>query len=130
MPEQMGAFADGVRAREAQLAARLAASTAADQELEALLRGAVAANRDSRQRLDAIEAEIRQATDTWPGLDTPAGARQFQAFLAAKTRDIEKVVSDGLADSQQRAARVRALTERYPSGAELSSDTPDDESPR
>lgn len=123
----MGAFAEAARARETQLSARLAASAAADRELEAVLHGAVQFNRNSRQRLDAIEAEIKQAASTWPGLDTPAGARQFQSFLIDKTRDIEKVVADGVTDSRDRAARVQALTGRYPIGKDLPADLPDDD---
>jgi len=129
MPDGMEAFAGAAGARETALAGRLAASAAADRELEALLRAAAESNLNSRERLEGIEAEIKQAAATWPGLDTPAGARQFQAFLTAKTRDIEKVVSDGLADSRQRAARIQALTGRYPTGSDLASDAPDDTGP-
>ncbi|WP_052956971.1 DUF4226 domain-containing protein [Mycolicibacter heraklionensis] len=113
MPEERGAFADAARKRETQLAQRLASSVAADQEFEALLRGAVQHNREYRQRLDAIEAEVRQAAATWRGLDTPAGARQFQQFLTGKAREIYKIVADGLADSRARSQAVQALGGRY-----------------
>ncbi|MEB3051058.1 DUF4226 domain-containing protein [Mycolicibacter sp. MYC123] len=113
MPDERGEFADAARKREAQLAQRLAASMAVDQQFEAVLRGAVQHNRDSRQRLDAIESEVKEAAATWPGLDTPAGARQFQQFLIGKTREIYRVVADGLADSRARAATVRMLGGRY-----------------
>jgi len=95
----VGAFADAAREREAELVQRLAASAAADSEFESVLRGAVEHNRASRQRLDAIEAEIQQAAASWRGLETPTGARQFQQFLVRKTREIHKIVADGLADS-------------------------------
>lgn len=113
MPEERGAFADAARKRETQLAQRLASSVAADQEFEALLRGAVQHNREYRQRLDAIEAEVRQAAATWRGLDTPAGAHQFQQFLTGKAREIYKIVADGLADSRARSQAVQALGGRY-----------------
>lgn len=116
MTENLGAFADAARAREEQLANRLAASVAADGEFQAILHQAVRGNGSSRQRLDAIESEIRQSASSWPGLDTPAGSRQFQRFLSAKTREIGKVVSDAAAANRHRARLVQNLTNRYQFG--------------
>ncbi|ORW68399.1 hypothetical protein AWC24_07940 [Mycolicibacter senuensis] len=113
MAEVIGAFADAAREREGQLVQRLTASVAADSEFESVLRGAVQHNRNSRQRLDMIEVEIKQAAATWRGLDTPAGARQFQQFLIAKTREIHQVIADGAADSRDRADKLQALSGRY-----------------
>lgn len=109
-----------------QLVQRLATSVELDQSFEGILRGAQQFNAQSRARLDALEAEIRQAAAAWSGLDTPAGARQFQAYLAGKTRDIHKVVADAHADSQQRAAQVRGLTVRYAVGGAKQKGGPDD----
>ncbi|MEO6794975.1 MAG: DUF4226 domain-containing protein [Mycobacterium sp.] len=123
MPQNLGDFAEAARAQERQLAQRLAESVEFDRSFEVILRGAHRYNVQSRQRLDAIEAEIKQASTTWPALDTPPGARQFQAYLTGKTRQIHKIVAAGAADSSQRAAQVQALTGRYtisedlPSGA-------------
>lgn len=114
MPEVLGAFAEAARAREGQLVQRLATSVELDRSFQDILRGAHQFNLPSRQRLDALEAEIRQAASAWPGLDTPAGARQFQAYLSGKTREIHQIVADAAADGQQRAAQVQALTGRYP----------------
>ncbi|ORV45083.1 hypothetical protein AWC02_14295 [Mycolicibacter engbaekii] len=113
MAENPGSSADAARARHDALAQQLAASAAADQELQTLLRQAVQSNADARQRLDAIEAEVRESAGTWPGLDTPAGCRQFQQFLTAKTREIHRVVSDAATDNQHRAQQALALTRRY-----------------
>ncbi|MEB3064183.1 DUF4226 domain-containing protein [[Mycobacterium] zoologicum] len=124
MPDDLGSFADAARDREAQLVRRLAASVAVDNEFEAVLRGAVEQNRAARQRLDAIEGEIREAAATWRGLDTPAGARQFQRFLIAKTREIHKVVADGVADNQSRAATVQMLSGRYGVGGKVPLEPP------
>jgi len=118
MPDERGEFADAARKREAHLAQRLVASAAADAEFEAVLRGAVQHNRESRRQLDAIESEVKEAAGRWPGLDTPAGARQFQQFLIGKTREIYEVVADGLADSRARADTVRMLGGRYPIDAD------------
>lgn len=114
----LGAFADAARDGEAQLVQRLAVSTAADSEFESVLRGAVQNKRHSRQRLDAIEAEIKQAAVTWRGLETPLGARQFQQFLVRKTREIQKIVADGFADSQARAEALQKLSGSYAIGGD------------
>lgn len=126
MADQLGAFADAARAREKQLVQRLATSVELDRSFDGILSGALQFNAQSRARLDALEAEIRQAAAAWSGLDTPAGARQFQAYLAGKTRDIHKVVADAHADSQQRAAQVRGLTVRYAVGGAKQKGGPDD----
>ncbi|MGV0624703.1 DUF4226 domain-containing protein [Mycolicibacter minnesotensis] len=118
MAGQEGVFADAARAREAQLVRRLATSVELDRSFEKILRGAHLYNLQSRQRLDAIDAEIRQAAAAWRGLDTPAGARQFQAFLAVKARQIHQIVAAAATDSQQRAGQVQALTGRYPLGGD------------
>lgn len=110
----MGAFADAVRAREAELVQRLATSVDLDRSFESILRGAQQYNLRARQRLDALEAEIRQAAASWPGLNTSVGARQFQAYLVCKIREIHNIVDDAAADSAQRAGQVQALTGRYP----------------
>ncbi|ULP47670.1 MULTISPECIES: DUF4226 domain-containing protein [Mycolicibacter] len=120
MPDKSGAFAEAARAREEQLAQRLATSVELDRSFEGILRGAHQNNLQARARLDALEAEIRQSAASWPGLDTPAGARQFQAYLTGKTREIHRIVADASADSRQRAAQVLALTGRYPGGRKTS----------
>ncbi|MGV0734529.1 DUF4226 domain-containing protein [Mycolicibacter sinensis] len=122
MTENRGAFADAARARENKLVNRLAASAAADHDFEAILREAVRNNSASRQRLDAMAAEIRQAAATWPGLDTPAGSRQFQRYLTGKAREIHKIVNDAHADSEHRAGLVRTLTNRYKLGGDGDTD--------
>lgn len=116
MPDQLGAYADAARAVEEQLVQRLATSVELDRSFEVILRGAHQYNIQSRARLDALEAEIRQSAASWPGLDTPAGARQFQAYLAGKTREIQKIVADAYADNQRRATQVQTLAGRYASG--------------
>ncbi|BBY33405.1 hypothetical protein BST33_09810 [Mycolicibacter minnesotensis] len=113
MAENLGRFADAARAREDALANRLAASVAADKEFLTMLQQVVRTNASSRQRLNAIEAEIRESAATWPGLDTPAGSRQFQRFLTAKTREIRQVVSAASDDDERRAHLAQALTNHY-----------------
>ncbi|MEB3020130.1 DUF4226 domain-containing protein [[Mycobacterium] crassicus] len=129
MPDEIGAFADAARDRETVLVQRLATSVELDRSFEGILRGVHRYNLQSRGRLGALEAEIRQAAAVWPALDTPAGARQFQAYLTGKTREIHKIVADAAVDSQQRAAQVQALTGRYPLGGTKRGGGPGEPSP-
>ncbi|QZA08372.1 DUF4226 domain-containing protein [Mycolicibacter heraklionensis] len=115
MPEELGAHADAARAREDVLARQLRRSVQADRAFLATVRGAAQAAVLGRKRLDGIEAEIREALAHHRALslETPAGARQFQRFLTAKTRDIHQVIADTVADSQTRAQTVRSLRGGY-----------------
>lgn len=115
MPEELGAHADAARAREDVLARRLQRSVQADRAFLSTVRGAAQVALLGRKRLDSIEAEIREALAHHRALalDTPAGARQFQRFLTAKTRDIHQVIADTVADSQDRARSVRSLGGGY-----------------
>ncbi|MGV0624330.1 DUF4226 domain-containing protein [Mycolicibacter minnesotensis] len=131
MPDVRGAFADAARARERNLGRRLATAAEVDRVLAETLGAACRKAAWGHRRLDALEAEIDEAVarQGMLALDTPAGARQFQAFLATKTRDIQQVVDEVLGDSKSRAGTLRSL--RYPmgSGPPLSPeiDSPDDE---
>lgn len=113
MAEASGAYADAARSREQQLAQRLAVAVRADQIFAAALRDVHQRNLYARRRLDAIDSEIRQAAATWPGLNTPAGDREFSRFLTGKTREIQKIVADGAADSRRTAGVIQSLTGHY-----------------
>jgi len=116
MPAETGAHAEAARAREAVLVRRLGASIQADRAFASTLHEAHRMVLTGRKRLDDIEAEIRSAVAAQRALalDTPAGARQFQRFLAAKARDILQVVDDTAADSAAKAASLRTLGGGYP----------------
>lgn len=115
MPEQRGAHAETARVREDSLSAMRQSAARTDDLLSATLRGAADQARRGRRRLDAVGAEIRDALRDQPraALDTPAGTRQFQLFLAAKARDIRRVVADVVADDRARSALLRSLGEGY-----------------
>lgn len=115
MPEELGAHADAARAREDALAGRLQRSVQTDRAFLTTVRGAAQVAVQGRRRLDSIEAEIRAALAQHRALavDTPAGARQFQRFLSAKTRDIHQVIAETVADGQARARAVRTLNGGY-----------------
>ncbi|MEO6792825.1 MAG: DUF4226 domain-containing protein [Mycobacterium sp.] len=121
MPEEHGAQAAAERAREKTLTARLQAAAHADQELTAAVRDAAEHARAGRCRLDAIGAEIRDAVAARQALalDTPAGTRQFQLFLAAKTRGVRQVVADAVAASSAGAAVLWSTSAGYGLGQEL-----------
>ncbi|WP_067966694.1 DUF4226 domain-containing protein [Mycolicibacter icosiumassiliensis] len=116
MPDVRGVFADAARAREQDLVQRLATAVEVDRAFAEALDGACRKAVWGRRRLDAIEVEIGDviARQGVLGLDTPAGARQFQAFLAAKARDIHRVVDEVSADSKSRTGMLQSL--RYPMG--------------
>ncbi|MGB3333778.1 MAG: DUF4226 domain-containing protein [Mycobacterium sp.] len=115
MPEELGAHADAARGREDALAGRLQRSVQTDRAFLTTVRGAAQVAVQGRRRLDSIEAEIRTALAQHRALavDTPAGARQFQRFLTAKTRDIHQVIAETVADSQARVRAVRVLSDGY-----------------
>lgn len=116
MSDVRGAFADAARAREHDLVQRLATAVEVDRAFAETLQAACRKAVWGRRRLDAIAGEIDDAVARQGllRLDTPAGARQFQAFLAAKTRDIHQVVDEVAADSVHRAGMLQFL--RYPIG--------------
>lgn len=115
MPEEQGAQAQAIRTRQAALTSRLQIAARTDRVLAATVRDAADHARDGRQRLDAIRAEIRDAMadQRTPALDTPAGTRQFQLFLAAKARDICRVVTDAVADDRVQTALLRSVGTGY-----------------
>ena len=114
MPEELGTHAVAARAREDALARRLQRSVQADRAFLTTVQGAAQVAAQGRKRLDGIEAELRQAlTQQRVLLDSPSGARQFQRFLTAKTRDIHQVIADTVADSRAREQTVRALGGGY-----------------
>lgn len=121
MPEEHGAQAAAARAREKSLTARFQAAAHADQGLTAAVRDVADHARAGRRRLDAIDAEIRDAVVVRQmlALDTPAGARQFQLFLAAKTLDIRRVVADAVAADSAGAALLWSTGAGYGLGREL-----------
>lgn len=116
MPDVRGAFADAARVREQDLVQRLATAAEVDRTFAEALGGACRKAAWGRRRLDAIEVEISDvlARQGVLGLDTPAGARQFQAFLATKARQIHRVVHEVSVDSTRRTAMLQSL--RYPMG--------------
>ncbi|WP_046300480.1 alpha/beta hydrolase [Mycobacterium sp. UM_Kg27] len=115
MPEQRGAHAAAVRRREADLATRMRTAGLTDHLLAATVHDAAAHARAGGRHLHAIHGEIRDTlASPWaPVWDTPAGARHFQLFLAAKLREICRVVADGIADNRFQTGRLRSSGSGY-----------------
>lgn len=115
MPEQCGTHAVAARGREADLVSRMQIAGAADGVLGATVRDAADHARASRRHLDAIHGEIRDALADHrePVWDTPAGARQFQLFLAAKAREIYRVIADAVADNRLQTRLLRSADAGY-----------------
>lgn len=115
MPEQRGTHAVSARGREADLAAHLQIAMLTDRVLTATVHDAADHARASSHHLDGIRDEIRDALDDpWaPVWATPAGVRQLQLFLAAKTREIWRVLGDAVADNRRQAARLRSVGAGY-----------------
>lgn len=106
---------DPAQAREAALASRLQISAQTDRVLAATVHDAVDQARDAHWRLDAIDAEIREAIadPRTLALDNPVRAREFQLFLAAKVRDIRRVLTDAVADTRVQTALLRSVGAGY-----------------
>lgn len=112
MPDQYGHYADAARRCELALVHRLHSSAQADQLLIAALSGTVVEADCHRARLAVIDAEIRAAAVT-TAVDTPTGARQFQLFLAAKTRDILGVLAETAAENRVQTVRLQQVRGGY-----------------
>ncbi|MFL0275108.1 DUF4226 domain-containing protein [Mycobacterium sp. SMC-19] len=115
MPEQCGAHAVTARDRETDLASRMQTAQLTDHVLAATVRDAADHARAGRRHLDAIHGEIHDAlADRWtPVWDTPTGVRQFQLFLAAKAREIRRVLADAAADNRLQVALLRSAGAGY-----------------
>jgi Domain of unknown function (DUF4226) len=113
--EETGLGADTARARETALAQMVRVPAAADRVVPATLRAAYASALRGRRQLDAIGADIESAVANQRALavDTPAGAAAFSKFLAAKTQDIKRVVTEIAARSRAGAATLGSLDPSY-----------------
>lgn len=111
MSDQAGSSISAITARQAELANRHRAASAADRVLADTLAGAHEALRESLRRLDAIAAEIERAHRL--ALDSPLGAREFQRFLLAKQHDITTVITDAREVSRAKGAVLQGLRSHY-----------------
>lgn len=115
MSEQSGRALAAIQARQAALVSRHSALADADRALADALGSAHAAMNESVRRLDAIAAEIENATadPARNPLDTPMGLRELQRFLVAKQREIASVVAHAHELDHAKAVVLQSLREQY-----------------
>lgn len=108
--------------REEILAGRNTTAAGADAQLQTLLRTAHTTAAQYAQRLDGIDKAVNEAVarQASMALDTAAGARQFQQFLAAKHREILAVLDDAQQSNSELQTQVQALSGHY----DFPADTP------
>lgn len=112
---ESGAGIGAAQSREEVLVTRNAATSNADAQLQAVLRGAHETAAQYSRRLTAIERAIDEAVarQSSLALDTPAGARQFQQFLAGKHAQIMAVVADAQRSDTEQSAQMTVLAAQY-----------------
>ncbi|OBG30043.1 hypothetical protein A5673_04120 [Mycobacterium sp. E3198] len=88
---------------------------AADRTVVPTLRAAYESAMRGRRQLDAIGVDIESAVANQRALalDSPAGAATFSRFLAAKTSDIHRVVTETTAHARAGAATLHSLGPSY-----------------
>ena len=108
MSEQSGQSGDAVDARLTALSRRHHELADTDRQLADLVVSAHAVTVGALSRLDHIEHEIESAVAAQHslGLDTGAGAHDWQRFLLAKQHEIVAVVTEA---SEQATAKITAL---------------------
>jgi hypothetical protein len=109
-----GQTGDAVNAVHDSLKRNEEVITDADQQLGQAFSDAHTAAARTQQRLVDLDAQIRSGVAALqPFIATPAGQQQMAAFLMAKTRDVQAVVSDARRTSRSHAAIVDGLSQRY-----------------
>lgn len=118
MSEHAGPTVAALQARQVALASQHGALVEADHALTEVLASVHAALRDGIRRLDAIADEIDRAARGRSGLavDTAIGAREFQNFLIAKTREIAALIADARELGHAKAVALEGLRAQYSVG--------------
>lgn len=112
-----GAAAEAIHAAESALAQQHSTAAQADLQVVRAVLGAQATHTAGEAQLDRVQHEIESAVLTRTGLDTPAGAREFQRFLVGELRDIQAVLDTASLDADSHAALANALAALYASAS-------------
>jgi hypothetical protein len=117
MVDQAGHSITAIAAQSTALSVRHSAVAGVDRALADALTSAHRATVEALRRLDAIAADIESAVAQQDalGLDTAAGARQFQRFLIAKQHEISDIVSAAAAENVAKSAALQQLSAQYAS---------------
>lgn len=112
---ESGAGASRAQQREDVLVGRSTTAARTDAQLQTLLGSAHDTATRYAQRLDTIDKAINEAVSRQSSmaLDTAAGARQFQRFLAGKHGEILAVLDEARQSNSALQTRVQALSGNY-----------------
>jgi hypothetical protein len=112
-----GSAAEAIREAESALAQQHSTAAQTDLQVVRAVLGAHATQTAGQAQLDRVQQEIETAVLTRTGLDTPAGAREFQRFLIGQLRDIQAVLDTAGLDATSHAALASALAALYASSS-------------
>lgn len=108
-----GAAAEAIRRAETALARQNSVTANVDLQVVAAVLNAHSTHGAGAAALEELQHEIESAVATRTGLDTPAGAREFQRYLVDRLHDIRAVVDDACLDDTSKAALAAALAALY-----------------
>ncbi|MBS4728087.1 DUF4226 domain-containing protein [Mycobacterium sp. SM1] len=110
---QEGQAAEAIRDAEAALAHQNSATAQLDLQVITAILNAHLKTIAGSEALSNLQHDIETAVRTRTDLDTPAGARDFQRFLAGKLRDMRAVVARASLDDTSESALMAAWTSLY-----------------
>ncbi|ORV28833.1 DUF4226 domain-containing protein [Mycolicibacterium confluentis] len=112
---QQGEEATAIKKAESDLARQNSSTATLDLLVISAILNAHATSADGAEKLSALQEEIEHAVQSRTDLDTPAGARDFQRFLADRLRQIGAIVENAHLDDRSKAAMATAWTALYES---------------
>jgi hypothetical protein len=110
---QEGSAADAIRDAETALAHQNSTTAQLDLQVISAVLNAHGKSAEGSAALNALQHDVEAAVRTRSDLDTPAGARDFQRFLAGKLTAIRAVVSSASLDDTSKSALMAAWTSLY-----------------
>lgn len=111
--QQRGDAADAIKSLERAMVLQQDDVADADLRLAEAVMQAHSTAEAGNQLLDALQTKIDDYIRANPGLDTPAGAREFQRFLIGVMDEIAGVVSNGSLDAASLEGIVTSLAQTY-----------------
>lgn len=111
--QQRGEAAEAIKNLEAAMVAQQDDVADADLRLAQAVMSAHATAQGGTAALNALQSQIDDYIDAHPGLDTPAGAREFQRFLITVMDEIAAVLTSGSLDAASQRSVLEALLQAY-----------------
>ncbi|OBF25930.1 DUF4226 domain-containing protein [Mycobacterium sp. ACS4331] len=112
---QRGEAATAIKKAESDLAHQNSSTATLDLMVISAILSAHATSTDGAEKLSALQEEIEHAVQSRTDLDTAAGARDFQRFLADRLRQISAIIENAHLDDRSKAAMATAWTALYES---------------